>query len=376
VPRYIVKFRGAAEPEVRQLLDAIGVSRLYLLPSIESASFDAPDNIDLDVFSRVGAVAWLAERMFTLGNPHVEGNRPGVVIGEQSGAVSTPIGILDHGVCAQHRGLTSVRSHKWIDPDLNFHDCRKVPSTNAVAHGTFVTGIACGVAPVGMAPGAPIHIVEAGRVSLSDAFFHAVEQLVGLGCKVINVSMYSETPIREQDTHLQWVRSKGALPVVAVGNKRDVALSPSDSPFAFAVGNCYSDGTIADDSGSAKIGNRIVPAVVAPGRDVWSTFTDTCAEPLERFSTSDGTSFSSPYVAGLAARLFHECKTATVDQVEEAIRATAVKPTNLDPTRCEKGMVCPYEALEYLRKRCSRSLFGKIWGPFFSSNPYAPCPKV
>ena len=354
--RYLLRYGPGIEQDVVGILDSLGLETIFRLSPIGAVSFEADDGFDTKVFDRVNATAWPAQELYTLDlkDEDVSDIREYNLTTKAETAISTPIGIIDHGVCSRHAALVSIKTHLWIDGAKNFIDANVHPSPNDVAHGTFVTGIASGLR-VGVAPAAPTHIIEAGQVTLEDAFYNSMLVFThkSIRCRVINISLYAPQPIKLQDNIFKYVRSQGALPVVASGNSANKVVSPADSPYAFSVGYCAHDGTILQDSGSELINGIQVPPVVALGLQVESAYTQTCSPPYNLFTRSSGTSYAAPFVTGLAAVLFHVCPNATPDQIQEAICVTCAPVKT--PNKCRFGMVDPAAALRYVQMKCSRA---------------------
>ncbi len=125
---------------------------------------------------------------------------------------------------------------------------------------------------------------------------------------------------------------KGVLPVTAMGNEGHVVnglhlnstlWSPADADSILAAGATYSDGTLATFSGCGPTADgRTKPDVVAQGVNVlWA---DVSLGSDTAYGSADGTSLSTPLVAGAAALVLSAHPELTAMQVRNALMSTAV----------------------------------------------------
>jgi len=142
------------------------------------------------------------------------------------------------------------------------------------------------------------------------------------------------------------LRDSGVLPIIAVGNEGPgTSRSPGNYPEALSVGAHDRNTAVAGFSSSQRFRRRaqpLVPDLVAPGVDVIST------GPAGSWHELSGSSMATPHVAGLAALLFQADPTATVDDVENAIFASADRG-RMDRDRVNRGAVHGPRALAALR---------------------------
>ncbi len=116
--------------------------------------------------------------------------------------------------------------------------------------------------------------------------------------------------------------SKGMLIVSSAGNNGDdpwfFISAPADGDSVLAIGSVDPDGQVSSFSGRGpSFDGRVKPNVMAQGRD--AVFTDLG----NGISQGNGTSFSSPILAGMAACLWQEHPNATAWQVHQAIEMSA-----------------------------------------------------
>ncbi|MBI4057232.1 MAG: S8 family serine peptidase [Elusimicrobia bacterium] len=262
--------------------------------------------------------------------------------------VSSPVkvAVIDTGVDGTHPDL-DVGSKldgdfTVFDPGTGANLGESSPSTDACGHGTAVAGVAAaagdnakGVAGLSWGSGTKIlslRIFDSGCDSASDAalanaIYYAVQRSTATGTRmVINMSLGECNPavgpcvcgqaiIDAVNTAL----ANNVVVVAAAGNL-DATFNPNKQvtcpakiPGVIAVGATNSFGSVASFS---AVGPDVT--VVAPGVSVATTKKGGSYE----FNAS-GTSFASPYVAGLAALILSALPSATTTQVIDFIKNTA-----------------------------------------------------
>lgn len=132
---------------------------------------------------------------------------------------------------------------------------------------------------------------------------------------------------------------KGVLLVTAMGNESlyrspgvtGTLIAPADADSIVAVGAAYSFGEIAGFSSTGPtFDGRIKPEVVAQGVSVVSAWGATTSD----YAAVNGTSLSTPLVAGVAALVFSAHPQLTPMQVREALIQTATRHSDTDdPSR-------------------------------------------
>ena len=210
---------------------------------------------------------------------------------------------------------------------------------NGDEHGTHVSGIAAaaagnGIGIAGVAPNAkimPVKVLEAGSGAFAD-IAAGIRWSVDHGAKVINLSLgavpgaqaLTYTGLMSDTTDaVAYARSKGAVVVAAAGNDFQVPLCGTP---AFEDGALCVTSTDKRELPSVFSNNGIKPdlmAVAGPGgsllpacgEDVVSTVpAGTGASASCGYGTAydeyAGTSMATPHVAGVAALLFAQGRTA------------------------------------------------------------------
>lgn len=220
------------------------------------------------------------------------------------------VGIIDCGLST----ATGDISRSRVEAGPNYTGSIGDSATDIEGHGTFVAGIigaakdnSVGIA--GVAPECSFYIVKA----LSD-MSQAVYDCVEAGCQVINMSMgttYSDGALKSA---IEAAEAAGVIVVASVGNEGDARFNyPAAYPSVIGVGGVDQNLNVCEFSNK----NDSV-FVVAPGEKVASL-----SLLPGVVSTMDGTSFSAPYVAGLAALLRQMNPSMTSAEFQEILAATS-----------------------------------------------------
>jgi subtilisin family serine protease len=231
---------------------------------------------------------------------------------------------------------------------------------DAQGHGTFVAGEIAAIAGNGMgiagiSPPARLLIAKVvtddGTIpTLAEA--RAIRWAVRSGARVINLSFGSlrdpGDPSKDgyslpEKRAIEYAVRRGVLVVAAAGNGDDAPTKPwpyASYPAAFP--HVLGVAAYGRFGGVPSFSNRDPQYIdlAAPGMDILSLFPrpltgkyGTCSEqgysscgPKE-YRHADGTSFSSPQVAGAAALILGEIPLLRPDQVAEILKETAIDAT-------------------------------------------------
>jgi subtilisin family serine protease len=202
--------------------------------------------------------------------------------------------------------------HGTADPDDDTGDF----------HGTAVAGIiaaaANGAEGVGIAPDADIMAVrwleagpwtdECAQTSLAiDAIHYAVDN----GADIINASWGGAGDDPDLEDAIQYAADHDVLFVAAAGNE---STDIPHYPAAYDLANLISVGAIQSDSELASFSNYgSWVDIAAPGHFVIAPLADDPQAGANDYALWNGTSFSSPYVAGVAALIAQEEPTLVDD---------------------------------------------------------------
>jgi membrane-anchored mycosin MYCP len=251
------------------------------------------------------------------------------------------VAVVDSGVDARHPQLAGR---------VTSIDVTKTTPDDCLGHGTEVAGIIGAQDQrsrnqpfVGIAPGAKILSVKytngqhasGSDPNLAKAIRAAAD---AKGVKVINVSSTSPDSPALRDA-VRYAQSQDILVVAAAGNVQDEQQGEEQPAFpagydgVIGVAAVDPSGQISDFSNE-----KTQIAVAAPGRAIPTTWPGGTYNPA-----ADGTSYSAPFVAGLAALVRSYRPDLNYQQVANRILATAEGSSGIGSGR---GMVNPYEAIQ------------------------------
>jgi len=269
-------------------------------------------------------------------------------------------GFTGAGVCIGHLDTGIDGDHPAFLPDaiaaFTVFDAfgREVPGPHVAfdtaAHGTHTAGtmVARGVdgRHVGVAPGAVVAsavVIEGGQVV--NRVLAGIDWCLGHGARIINMSLGVPGRSPALQRLLETLRSREVLPVVAVGNDGPgTSRTPGNEVAALSVGALDRGDGVPGFSSSqafARADDPFVPDLVAPGVQIQSVAAG------GGWSIDAGTSMAAPHVSGLAALLWEARPSATVAEIEAAIRASCAAVAD-EPSRGGDGVPDGPRALEAL----------------------------
>ncbi|RYD27820.1 MAG: hypothetical protein EOP87_20570, partial [Verrucomicrobiaceae bacterium] len=298
--------RAGDKVRVMGRLDALNALRVGFLNPDDLASLlsgdeessliypvDAPAPIDAS--AQAGAVPLGAGLLEWLG-----------ITGDNSAwGTGVKVAVLDTGVTA-HSAFGSTIS------GINLVPLPGDPSAQN-GHGTAVASMIVGANSLtpGVAPGADIFSVRiANDLGQSDSFLLAqgIVAAVDSGAQLINISMASPGDSALVRNAIEYAGAAGALIVAASGNNGIERVSyPAANAGVIAVGAVDALGNHLDFSNKGK-----QLAISAPGFGVNAAWTGNQAASV------NGTSFSSPIVAGAIAAIMSQPGSARISASEAA----------------------------------------------------------
>ncbi|MEK4503933.1 S8 family peptidase [Bacillus sp. FSL R12-0069] len=235
----------------------------------------------------------------------------------------TKIAILDSGIDPNHPDL----KEKIIDP-INFASDDPKDYIDRNGHGTFVAGIAAAVTnnQTGIASASyntayivPVKVTsDLGSVTSVDSLkgiMYAIEQKVD----VINMSYGGNPYSRNEQNALEMAWNQGIISIAAAGNDgHEQPIYPAAYNFVLGVSATDKTDRLASFSnwGSAV-------GITAPGTDILSTSPADSVLFKPNYDASFGTSFSAPFVSGVAAMLRAIKPSASNQEIIQAIQRSA-----------------------------------------------------
>lgn len=199
-------------------------------------------------------------------------------------------------------------------------------------HGTHVAGSAAAVGNnggvIGVAPKANIMPVKALDATGSGFFSWIADGIIWAvdnGADIINLSLGGPQGSFTIDSALQYAQNAGVLIVAAAGNCGDganlsIGCSFEDQPW-YPAWRAETIAVAAVDSNNVQSYFSTSGSYVelsAPGESIYSTVSG------NGYTTFSGTSQAAPHVAGLAALVWANEPTLTLQQVRDRLTSTAV----------------------------------------------------
>jgi hypothetical protein len=235
------------------------------------------------------------------------------------------VAVIDGGVNLNHPyfGLYPgelVSAWDYVDDDPVAFD---EPGGSSSGHGTFVAGIIRLVAPD--ANLYVYRVLDTAGVGDGFSIAEAVLKAISDGCKVINLSLGTSGAHDGLDDALRLARQNNIMVIAAAGN--DSTDAPNEFPFPASREYCMAVAALDSVFLKADFSNYGTPIdVCAPGTWVYGPYLD------ELYAWWDGTSFSTPFVTGLAALLKQQKPVASWDDLYTSITNAAVNVDTLNPT--------------------------------------------
>lgn len=249
------------------------------------------------------------------------------------GSSSVVVVVFECGIDPSHPDINAISGRDFTNAPVTGAGPRPTGNEAADNHGTHVAGCisgkanngigACGVAPNVRIASARIGVPTSGidYTSQNDWIVSALDWSRTIGARVTNHSYGMKTPSSAVDAALQRARNAGIVNVAATGNKFKSYIDyPASSPYCLAVGAATRNGTRADFS---NYGAGI--DFLAPGKDIVTTDrVGSKGANSGDYAIVEGTSFASPYAAGVAALIISRYPTWSASQVEQRMMQSCI----------------------------------------------------
>jgi subtilisin family serine protease len=241
--------------------------------------------------------------------------------------------VLDSGIDQSHPDIHQLAGETFTGSSSNGN-----PGNDCDNHGTAVAG--CIAATIdnnqGVVGVAPHCWVRAGKIFNELSFFgfcfgflefqenwavNGITWAESSGANVTNSSWGGGSPLSAITNAFNTTRAAGVLHVAAAGNDGTSTIGwPANLGSLISVAAMSSNGTLASFS---TFGNGLF--ISAPGEGIRTTDrTGSAGYSSGNTSTVDGTSFASPYTAGVAALVLSVDPTLSPDELEDVLSSTAV----------------------------------------------------
>jgi subtilisin family serine protease len=246
------------------------------------------------------------------------------------GSSSVLVVVFECGIDPSHPDISATTGRDFTNAPVAGAGPRPTGNEGADNHGTWVAGCISGRAnnglgATGVAPGVRIASARIGIptsggrfMAPSDWIVAALDWSRSIGARVTNHSYSMGAPSSAIDAALQRARDAGIVNVAATGNDNlPYAGYPASSPYCLGVGASNRNG------GRAYFSNYSSGLdFMAPGEDIITTDRVGAMGVAGDYATVSGTSFASPYAAGVAALIISRNPTWTAAQVEQRMKDT------------------------------------------------------
>lgn len=227
--------------------------------------------------------------------------------------------------------IDNYRGWNFVSDSNNVAAGQFTPNSSAAYHGTAVSSLIAGrannsIGGSGMSWGSkvlPVQVLDdsgdGDTISVALGIRYAVDQ----GVNIINMSLGTNSDDPLVSEQIDYATQNGVIVIAASGNDGcDCVSYPARYPSVIAVGATNAANGLA---GFSSYGTNL--DIVAPGVNLCSViWTNTATTGLNTCGLN-GTSFSSPLVAGAVALLLSQNPTLTPAQVNNALISTATKLT-------------------------------------------------
>ncbi|MEN0020098.1 MAG: S8 family serine peptidase [Planctomycetota bacterium] len=257
----------------------------------------------------------------------------------ETGSPDIVVAICDTGMDLNHVDFQAHRKD-GINATSNLLESQGGVVTESGSHGTQVGGIGAGngndgvgVTGMGWNLGIrPVRVSENGETAASSVIANGAIRAAQLGDKAVNTS-YSGTDTFTRISAGSTIKGLGGLLFSSAGNDaRNLTINDRDADDLIVVGATSQNETLAGFSAFGVFVDLVAPgdrvATASPGDNP-----NTTSIPNDGARLVNGTSFSSPVAAGVAAMVWSADPTLTPDEVEQILKQATddLGATGIDP---------------------------------------------
>jgi subtilisin family serine protease len=271
-----------------------------------------------------------------------------------TGSSSVVAVVFECGIDPSHPDINATAGRDFTNAPVAGAGPRPTGNEGADNHGTRVAGCISGKAnnglgATGVAPGVRIASARIGIPTTGNSFSASSEWIVAaldwarsIGARVTNHSYSMGAASSAIDAALLRARNAGIVNVAATGNSNTNVIGyPASSPYCLGVGAANRYGARASFS---NYGSGL--DFLAPGEAIITTDRVGSMGESGDYATVNGTSFASPYAAGVAALIISRNPSWTAAQVEQRMKDTC---TDMGATGYDSltgsGLLNAYRAL-------------------------------
>lgn len=332
INRYIVKFKENSS--MKQIFDIVSLYNYKILGKSENRLF-VIELTDIQIFEQQSAdiIEFIEEDMKKEANiipsdsyyPYQWGLKA-MNIPEaweiSKGSNSVYVAVIDSGIYRDHPDLVNTDIRNGWDYILD-----EFCEWDSTGHGTSVTGIIGaetnnykGIAGVNWNVAIiPLKVASFdGSIYVADTI-QAIFDAADLNCDVINLSLGGSVYSSAENIAVSYAVSKGSIVVASAGNDGNGEYKfPASYDGVISVGSIDSKLQVSDFS---QHNNKV--DVTAPGEDIYSTADWYYQIDYSDYAFVDGTSFSAPYVSGIAALMSAVKPSITAEEFMDILKVTS-----------------------------------------------------
>ena len=247
-----------------------------------------------------------------------------------TGSSSVVVVVFECGIDPSHPDINATTGRDFTNAPVAGAGPRPTGNEGADNHGTRVAGCISGkanngIGATGVAPGVRIASARIGIPTSGLSFSASNDWIVAaldwarsIGARVTNHSYSMGAASSAIDAALLRARSAGIVNVAATGNSNTNVIGyPASSPYCLGVGAANRLGSRASFS---NYGSGL--DFLAPGEEIITTDRVGSMGVSGDYATVNGTSFASPYAAGVAALIISRNPSWTAAQVEQRMKDT------------------------------------------------------